>query len=68
MHSLRFSSPTVASLLILLAASALVGCSDSHGEPWINPGQEQRLGDQPERTEYTEQQLRDRLSTGQAQR
>lgn len=68
MRGIRASSLIAAGLLMLLTGTALVGCSGSHGEPWINPGQEQRLGDQPERAEYTEQQLRDRVGQGQAQR
>lgn len=64
----RRSTLMLASLLMVLASTTLVGCAGDHGEPWINPGQEQRLGDRHERDELTEQQLRDRVKQSQTQR
>lgn len=52
-----------------LVAGLLAGCGvEHHDEPWINPGQAERLGERDQRDEQTLQQLRDRARSGQAQR
>lgn len=53
---------------LLLAALLLAGCTSYHGDPWINSGQEARLGDQIKLDEQKQQQLRDRAKAGQRQR
>lgn len=53
---------------LMLAATLLVGCTEHHDEPWINPGQRELLGDQYQRDDETQQQLRDRMRSIQAQR
>ncbi len=60
-------------LLPLVMASglalALTGCStEHHDDPWLNPGQQERVGGKSERDAQTEQLLRDRARAGQAQR
>jgi hypothetical protein len=53
---------------LMLVATMLVGCTEHHDEPWINPGQQELLGDRYQRDEETQQQLRDRMRSIQAQR
>lgn len=54
---------------LVVVTALLIGCSaDHHDEPWINPGQAERLGEHDQRDEQTQQQLRDRARSGQAQR
>lgn len=62
--------PIAAVTLALVFVSALlVGCSsEHHQDPWMNPGQQERLAERYQRDEQTEQQLRDRMRSGQAQR
>ncbi len=62
--------PIAAVTLALMFASALLaGCSsEHHDDPWMNPGQQERLAERYQRDEQTEQQLRDRMRSGQAQR
>ncbi len=57
-----------APMTLLLASMMLVGCGSDHGDPWINPGQKERLGDEIKLDEHRQQQLRDRAHTGQRQR
>ena len=66
----RLSRSVVVSVPVLVFASAfLVGCStEHHDEPWINPGQAERIAERDQRDEQLQQQLRDRGRTGQAQR
>jgi len=54
---------------LVFVTALLVGCSaEHHDEPWINPGQAERIGERDQRDEQTQQQLRDRARSGQAQR
>lgn len=53
---------------LLLASATLTGCHSDHGDPWVAPGQEQRIGDALELDEQRQQQLRDRAKQGQRQR
>lgn len=62
------TSTLVAAASLLLVSTMLIGCTEHHDEPWINPGQQERLGDRYERDEETQQQLRDRMRAIQAQR
>ena len=66
----RLSRSVVVSVPALVFASAfLIGCStEHHDEPWINPGQAERIAERDQRDEQLQQQLRDRGRTGQAQR
>ncbi len=66
----RLSRSVVVSVPVLVFASAfLVGCStEHHDEPWINPGQAERIAERDQRDEQLQRQLRDRGRTGQAQR
>ncbi len=52
----------------LLVSALLIGCGTDHGDPWIAPGQEQRVGDALELDEQRQQELRDRAKRGQRQR
>lgn len=53
---------------LLAAALVLSGCTEHHDEPWINPGQADRIGGLDQRDEETQQQLRDRMKSIQSQR
>lgn len=56
-------------LALTVASAVLVGCStEHHDDPWMNPGQQERLAERYQRDEQTQQQLRDRMQSGQAQR
>ena len=61
-------SALLTAALLLLMSTMLIGCTEHHDEPWINPGQEERLGDRYQRDEETQQQLRDRMRAIQTQR
>ena len=66
-HLIRGSGLSLSA--VVLVAALLTGCSaEHHDEPWINPGQAERLGERDQRDEQTTQQLRDRGRTGQSQR
>lgn len=64
-----FGSVGFALPALLGASLMLSGCGvEHHDDPWINPGQQERLGERYQRDEETQQQLRDRARAGQAQR
>ena len=63
-----FKPAALTACLVLTAPLALVGCTEHHDEPWINPGQAERIAERDQRDEQTQQQLRDRARSGQAQR
>jgi len=64
----RSRSPWLRVLAAALLAAVLTGCAPDHGDPWVNPGQQARLGDAMEQDEDRQQQLRDRAQRGQRQR
>ena len=63
-----FKSAALTACLVMAAPLALVGCTEHHDEPWINPGQADRIGGLDQRDEETQQQLRDRMRSIQSQR